>query len=112
MESDEIVSGSRDEFIQRFLCQNLYDKSGQVRTSLRELCQTTLVGLYFDAGWSSPGRTYLPTLREFYNHVVDKNVNFEIVYVSFDDTEAECLSTFQQDHGNWLRWPFDKQNIK
>ncbi|KPA78780.1 tryparedoxin-like protein [Leptomonas pyrrhocoris] len=57
--------------------------------------------LYFSAHWCPPCRSFTPILKDFYErHGQDKN--FEIVFVSRDNSAAEMQSYFQHAHGDWL----------
>lgn len=36
------------------------------------------------------------------------DIDFEVVYVSSDDTAEQCQEYMAQKHGDWYRIPFDK----
>jgi hypothetical protein len=46
-------------------------------------------------------------LRKAYEEIKGKDSNFEIIFVSSDDTQTQALQNFVNNHGNWLIWPFD-----
>ena len=64
--------------------------------------------LYFSAHWCPPCREFTPRLKTFYEKLPKGSV--KIVFVSWDKSNQEFLSYFQQEHGNWLAVNFDSSH--
>ncbi|XP_071501908.1 tryparedoxin-like [Diadema antillarum] len=65
------------------------------------------VGLYFSAHWCPPCRAFTPNLAEFYKKFKakpEKKDQFEIVFISSDQTEDQCKMYFADMP--WLMVPF------
>ncbi|XP_072163880.1 tryparedoxin-like [Diadema setosum] len=65
------------------------------------------VGLYFSAHWCPPCRAFTPKLAEFYKKFKakpEKKDQFEIVFISSDQDEAQCKEYFAEMP--WLMLPF------
>jgi len=58
--------------------------------------------LYFSAGWSPNCKKFTPALVKFYHDAKAAGANFEIVFVSLDDTEQE-MQQYMADHK--MPWP-------
>ncbi|KAH7726472.1 Protein T20D4.7 [Aphelenchoides avenae] len=67
-----------------------------------------LVGLYFSAHWCGPCRWFTPNLKKFYDAVKDSE-NFEIVFVSRDNSAEEMKAYMEECHGDWLHVPYDQE---
>ena len=60
-------------------------------------------------------RTFTPLLSVLHEEAAeqqqqqgnDNTVDLEVVYVSSDDTAAQCHQYMKEKHGDWLRIPFD-----
>ena len=64
------------------------------------------VMVFFSAEWCPACRNFLKPLKEFYtNHKETKN--FEIVFVSRDNTREEFRDYFHTHHGGWLAVPYE-----
>lgn len=74
--------------------------------------ETKLIGLFFSASWSPPNQDFLEILKPVYKEACEKNLGFEIVFISFDDNEAEYNQNYLMNHGNWLLWPFTSKLTK
>ena len=76
----------------------------QVQTA-EALNEAEVVGLYFTASWCGPCRQTTPQLAELYRKLRKKHgTAFEIVCVSFDESEEKFESYFQKMP--WLALPF------
>lgn len=62
--------------------------------------QGKTVGLYFSAHWCPPCRAFTPTLVDFRNKHADED--FEIVFVSFDNSEKERRNYIRSTKMKWL----------
>ncbi|KAH7718738.1 hypothetical protein AAVH_13808 [Aphelenchoides avenae] len=71
-----------------------------------EALRGKLVGLFFSR-WSAMGRQFTPELKQFYD-AAHKTDNFEIVFVSRDNTAEEMKTFMKESHGDWVHVPFDK----
>ena len=93
-----------------FKKQKLIDKTFKNEISLEDIVKDKIVALLFSAKWCPVDEEFLREVKKFYQEVkFDKNQNFEIVYVSFDDNEATSTDHFLNLHGNWLLWPFKSE---
>ncbi|VDM62482.1 unnamed protein product [Angiostrongylus costaricensis] len=70
-----------------------------------------VVALYFSAHWCPPCRQFTPVLKDFYGELVDDG-EFEIIFVSFDRTEADLKKYMEECHGNWYYLPFGSSKIQ
>ncbi|KAI6184729.1 Antioxidant, AhpC/TSA family [Aphelenchoides bicaudatus] len=61
-----------------------------------------VVALYFSAHWCPPCRLFTPELAKFYAELNKDNNEFEIVFVSFDQSDDQAISYIKEAHGNWL----------
>ena len=73
--------------------------------------QGKVVALYFSAHWCPPCRNFTPILRDFYDEVIEDG-DFEIVFVSFDRSDADLQGYLKEAHGNWLYVPFGDEKIQ
>ncbi len=79
----------------------LHDASGnEVKT---ETLRDKFVGLYFSAHWCPPCRAFTPGLVKFRDEHADKD--FEIVFVSLDNSEREKRKYIKQMDMKWLSIP-------
>lgn len=58
--------------------------------------------LYFSAGWSPNCKKFTPALVKFYTDAKAAGANFEIVFVSFDDSEQD-MKQYMRDQK--MPWP-------
>jgi nucleoredoxin len=78
----------------------LFDQEGsEVSTDELEGC---IVALYFADIRSRECRDFTPTLLRFYEEIVQRDLLFEVVFVSFDASEATFQDHFAREHGNWI----------
>merc|ERR1712187_631511 len=66
-----------------------------------------VVALYFSAHWCPPCRQFTPVLAKIYAKAKQKNLPFEIVFVSSDDSAQEQREYMKEMHGPWLQLPYD-----
>lgn len=64
--------------------------------------------LFFSAGWSPTCKKFTPVLSKFYNEAKASGANFEIVFVSLDDSEKEMLQ-YMAEHK--MPWPALRFNL-
>jgi nucleoredoxin len=92
------------------LGKDLITKDGSKVTT--DVLKGKTVGLYFSAHWCPPCRGFTPVLKQFYADLKAKDPNFEIIFVSSDKSEAEMLSYYQGDHGEYLALPYENKAAK
>jgi len=66
--------------------------------------------LYFSAGWSPGCKKFTPALVKFYRDAKAAGANFEIVFVSRDDSEGEMLQYIEDQKMPWPALRFDALN--
>lgn len=76
------------------------DTKGEV-VSFEKLKGKTL-GFYFSAHWCPPCRQFTPTLVDFRNK---NSEDFEVIFVSFDNSKAEKETYMQEASMPWLTVP-------
>ncbi len=83
---------------------NLYIySSGQRRMyDFNRLRTVKYYALYNSAHWCSPCRAFTPKLVDFYNRNKAAHPEFEVIFFSSDDTEAD-MSHYIQSAG--MQWP-------
>ncbi len=97
---------------EQFYKQTLINKSLQSEMTLGQLLQTKMTGFFFNANWSQPGETFLEQLKKLYMEANNKRMDFEIIFVSFDDNQDTCMQTYKSQHGNWFLWPYKNELCK
>ncbi|KRX19420.1 Nucleoredoxin-like protein 2, partial [Trichinella nelsoni] len=83
-------------------------QSSKVNAS--EHLKNKVVALYFSAHWCPPCRSFTPVLKDFYEEVGDKD--FEVIFVSFDRSEADLATYLNEAHGDWCYLPFGDPLIR
>jgi nucleoredoxin len=77
--------------------QGLIDASGKA-ADLKQL-QGKIVGLYFSAHWCPPCKVFTPELVKFRNQ---NAANFEVVFVSADNSKEEQRKYMSETEMKWL----------
>ena len=98
--------------LQNLLGETVIRSSGDNVEEVRveSLCgKDSIIGIYFSAHWCPPCRGFTPKLIEFYNNEKQKrdNINFEIVFVSWDRDEESFKEYFNTMP--WLALPYDPE---
>uniref|UniRef100_A0A0K0CXT9 Thioredoxin domain-containing protein n=1 Tax=Angiostrongylus cantonensis TaxID=6313 RepID=A0A0K0CXT9_ANGCA len=88
----------------------LHKKDGSIANA-EDALKDKVVALYFSAHWCPPCRQFTPVLKDFYGELVDDG-EFEIIFVSFDRTEADLKKYMEECHGNWYYLPFGSSKIQ
>lgn len=65
--------------------------------------------VYFSAHWCPPCRAFTPQLVKFYNEYAEEG-NFEVVFVSNDQSRDMMMKYMREDKMPWVAVPFDKRN--
>eukprot|EP00002_Diphylleia_rotans_P006952 TRINITY_DN163_c0_g1_i10.p1 TRINITY_DN163_c0_g1~~TRINITY_DN163_c0_g1_i10.p1 ORF type:complete len:408 (+),score=103.73 TRINITY_DN163_c0_g1_i10:114-1337(+) len=68
------------------------------------------LGLYFSAHWCPPCRKFTPELVQFYHNMKAKRSDFEIIFVTGDNSEEEFAEYFGEMP--WLAIPYDDEERK
>lgn len=66
-----------------------------------------LVAIYFSAHWCPPCRQFTPILVDTYTRLKSQGKPFEVVFVSFDDSEAEMYEYMREARMPWYALPPD-----
>lgn len=67
-----------------------------------------LIALYFSAHWCPPCRMFTPQLAEFYKTVNHSKKEFEVIFVSMDQSEEQFTEYYNTMP--WLSIPFESDN--
>lgn len=76
------------------------------------LAKKSLILFYFSAHWCGPCRQFTPKLIEYYNRVVAAHPEVELVFYSFDHSEAEMESYMRETAMPWLAIDYNKREEK
>ena len=71
-----------------------------------------IVVLFFSSNWCPACVTFIPYLSTLWETVQeeqgeDSNTPWQVVYVSSDNSAADCAAYMNQKHADWLRIPYD-----
>lgn len=94
----EPVPASAGASVAHLLPAVLHDASGKKLQA--ETLEGKIVGLYFSAHWCPPCRAFTPSLVKFRDENADKD--FEIVFVSLDNSKGEKKKYIEQMD---MKWP-------
>ncbi|CAJ1939221.1 unnamed protein product [Cylindrotheca closterium] len=86
---------------------DLETKNGDAVDASQVLKNKT-VALYFSSSWCPACKTFTPLLSVLHEDAQEEGLDFEVVYVSSDNSAEECNQYMKEKHGDWLRVPFDK----
>jgi nucleoredoxin len=88
----------------------LNNKGEEVKTSDLSSKKGSVIGLYFSAHWCPPCRAFTPKLAQVYKEIKEAGNDFEVVFVSSDNSESE----FKSYHGEmpWLAIPHGNEDEK
>ncbi|EKX50353.1 hypothetical protein GUITHDRAFT_151288 [Guillardia theta CCMP2712] len=78
--------------------------------AVSSLRSNKVVGLYFSAHWCPPCRSFTPMLAETYRTMKSQGKEFEIVFLSSDQSEAQFKEYYSQMP--WLALPFAQRSLK
>ena len=102
---------TREDLIREFSKQKLLNKSMKSEINLGEILNNKLIGFFFNANWCNPGKTFCDELlNPIYNQSVSENLNFQVIYVSLDNSSNDIC--FQEHPDCWLYWPLEKITTK
>lgn len=96
--------------LSKLIGRSLVETDGS-RRSTKDM-EAELIGLFFGAYVSRPSRIFTPKLRSFYSKVQGRKLPFEIVFISFDETEQNMRRHMETRTMPWPAIPFGSRNIK
>ncbi|MBQ4479227.1 MAG: redoxin domain-containing protein [Victivallales bacterium] len=85
---------------------SLVDAKGKTVETAKALKGVELIGIYFSAHWCPPCRQFTPMLVKFYNECKKDKKSFQIVFVSFDNTEKDMSKYMTEANMPWLAVPY------
>ena len=103
------VGTSRKPVMDMLESSKLLKKTGEEITANEGLASKKIIGYYFSAHWCPPCRMFTPLLLDFYNELVEDGAEFEIIFVSSDQSEDSMKEYINESHGNWLALPFNSE---
>ena len=97
--------------IHRALKDNLVMSKGKKVEKFDDsaLSGTKYYALYYSAAWCGPCRAFTPDLVKWYKRHKSKNPEFELVFVSSDNSEEEMAKYMKDDDMPWPALAFDKK---
>ena len=88
---------------------HILDKSGE-EVSLATLQSKEVVGIYFSAHWCGPCRAFTPQLVEVYKQCKEQGKNFEVVFLSSDQSKAAFDEYYAEMP--WYALSYDDRDVK
>lgn len=86
---------------------------GRVRpASADALDRTRYIALYYSASWCGPCRQFTPELVRAYRELKAKYPDFEVVFVSSDNSAGDMADYMKKDSMPWLAVDYAKRNGK
>jgi thiol-disulfide isomerase/thioredoxin len=58
--------------------------------------------------WCPACKSFTPLLSVLYEEAQEEGIDFEVIYVSSDDSAEQSHQYMKEKHGDWLRIPFHK----
>ncbi len=72
------------------------------------LANAKYFAVYYSASWCGPCKQFTPKLVEFYNRIKPAHADFELVFVSSDNSEADMEAYMKTDAMPWPALDFRK----
>lgn len=106
---------NRDDFpwrpktLAQMIGDKFVDSKGKAVAADR-VTKKKVLGLYFSANWCKPCREFTPKLAELYEKFQKEGKDFEVVFVSMDESEEK----FKEYLGEmpWLALPYDDKQTR
>ena len=73
------------------------------------LAQAKFFAIYYSAEWCPPCRAFTPDLVKWYRHAKPQNPQFELIFVSSDNSEQEMEHYMTGDKMPWPALSFEKK---
>ncbi len=67
----------------------------------RKLAGVKYFAFYYSASWCGPCRAFTPDLVSFYNGFKPSHPNFELIFVSCDNSDSDMISYMVADNMPW-----------
>ena len=111
-EGTSLTTNNDNKKLSELIGNNIRNKNGKLISVDNELSKNNdVIGLYFSAHWCGPCRNFTPKLKNAYNKWKnEKNLKFEIIFVSRDTSQSAFENYYNNDHGNWLIIPYNDKN--
>jgi len=87
----------------------LVNANGKTANGAEVLKGKKLIGLYFSAQWCGPCRMFTPELVRFRDKCVNKDLPFEVVFVSSDNDEKSMRQYMKTDAMRWYAVPYSSE---
>ena len=100
------MMSARAEWTESKFGPSLVDAKGKKVETAKALKGVKLIGIYFSAHWCPPCRQFTPLLVNFYNECKKNKKSFQIVFVSFDNTENDMSKYMTEANMPWLAVPY------
>jgi hypothetical protein len=68
--------------------------------------QKQLIAIYFEAAWCSSCAQFTPLMMTAYDEILLAGKSFEVVFVSYGDSEEDMLAHMRDKGMTWLAIPF------
>ena len=88
---------------------SLVNANGKTVNGAEVLRGKKLIGLYFSAQWCGPCRNFTPELVRCRDKWVNKNLPFEVVFVSSDNDEKSMRQYMKTDAMRWYAVPYSSE---
>jgi nucleoredoxin len=73
------------------------------------LSDVKVLAVYYSAHWCPPCRAFTPRLVEFYNGVKKQHPEFELVFMSSDESPEQMKKYLEEDSMPWPAVAYDKR---
>ena len=73
-----------------------------------QLANTRYFAIYYSASWCGPCRAFTPELVKFYDGIKPNNPQFELIFVSRDESPVAMENYMKADQMNWPALAFTK----
>ncbi len=90
-----------EETLLDLLGTNRVDASGQ------PVVDQKITAVYFSAHWCGPCKVFTPKLVDVYNQAKKEGLDFEVIFVSSDQSEEKMQDYMEEAEMPWLALPYD-----
>ena len=92
-----------------FAEETLLDLLGTTRidASGQPVVDQKITAVYFSAHWCGPCKAFTPKLVDVYNQAKKEGLDFEVIFVSSDQSEEEMQDYMEEADMPWLALPYD-----
>lgn len=109
-----VAFGAADSPIYNAVQSSLVESGGKrlKKFDAATLAPVKYYGIYYSAEWCGPCRAFTPDLVRWYNQTKPNNPQFELIFVSSDQSEEQMALYMKEDHMPWPALDFDKVRSK